>query len=264
MSEGKSPVKASVMMITYNHEPFISQAIDSVLMQDVDFAYELVIGEDCSTDNTKSIVMDYQSRHSDKIRLLPSDRNLGMMRNFERTYRACRGQYLSILDGDDYWTSTEKLKRQVKFLDENPDFSLCFSRINIERDGVVNHNEWAPVVAKDISDLADLVEENFIPSCSVTYRMGLVPRFPEWMFSLCIGDWPLHILHAQHGKIGFLREIMAVYREHHTSSWSSKAVARKYGEIIKAYICIDKHLNHRFSRGVRQKIGLLTDRKSVV
>ena len=258
MSKAERPVKASVMMITFNHEPFIAQAIDSVLMQEVDFDYELVIGEDCSTDATRSIVTDYQARHPDKIRLLLPDRNLGMMRNFERTYGACRGQYLAILDGDDYWTSAGKLERQVKFLDGNTDFSLCFGRVNVEREGGANHGEWPPANTKDVSDLADLVEENFIPTCSVMYRRGLVPSFPEWMFSLDMGDWPLHILHAQHGKIGYLRETMAVYREHRGGTWSSRGTAKKYCDLIKVYKCIDEYLGYRFSSRIRPKVDQLT------
>ena len=97
-------IKVSVCMITYNHERFIAQAIESVLMQETDFRVELVIGEDCSTDGTRAIVREFGERFPERIRLLLPEHNLGMMPNFVATLSACRGQYVALLEGDDYWT----------------------------------------------------------------------------------------------------------------------------------------------------------------
>lgn len=108
-------MKVSVLMITYNHEKFIAQAIDSILMQQVNFDYEIVIGEDCSTDGTRAIVIQYQKEYPDKIRLLLPEENLGMHKNFVQTFRACQGEYIALLEGDDYWTSPRKLQKQVDF-----------------------------------------------------------------------------------------------------------------------------------------------------
>src|ERR1700745_2179124 len=113
-------MKLSVMMITYNHEQFIAQAIESVLMQKVNFDFEIVIGEDCSTDGTRAIVLDFQHRYPGRIALILRPRNIGPMWTKESTLAACRGQYLSILEGDDYWTSTDKIQKQVDFLDSHP------------------------------------------------------------------------------------------------------------------------------------------------
>src|SRR4030088_1685053 len=102
-------MKLSVMMITYNHERFIAQAITSVLAQRVNFDYEIVVGEDCSTDGTREILMDFHRRFPDRIVPLLRDQNIGAMRNVEATLAACRGRYLAVLEGDDYWTCEEKL-----------------------------------------------------------------------------------------------------------------------------------------------------------
>src|SRR5579864_5044611 len=106
-------MKLSVMMITYNHERFIAQALDSILAQQVNFDYEIVVGEDCSADGTRAILMDFHRRYPSRIVPFLRDRNMGAMPNFESTLRACRGQYLALLEGDDYWTSPDKLQRQV-------------------------------------------------------------------------------------------------------------------------------------------------------
>ena len=107
-------------MITYNHEHFIAQAIRSVLMQEIDFPIELVIGEDCSTDGTRNIVKELAEKYPKEIKTLLSDKNLGGRDNFRQVIAACSGEYIAILEGDDYWTSSHKLQRQVDFLERFP------------------------------------------------------------------------------------------------------------------------------------------------
>src|SRR6185436_18390622 len=123
--------KVSVLMIAYNIERFIGQAIDSVLMQRADFDYEIVIGEDCSTDGTRDIVRQYAAEHPSKIRPILRVNNLGMNANFVATLQECRGTYIALLDGDDYWTSPYKLQRQVDFLDNHPEYSISFHNVTI-------------------------------------------------------------------------------------------------------------------------------------
>jgi len=118
-------VTVSVLMPTYNQEAFIAQAIEGVIMQQTTFKYELVIGEDCSTDSTRSIVCDYKERYPDRIQLLLHNRNLGAFINGDVTLNACRGRYIAMCDGDDYWTDPHKLQKQADFLESNPEYSLC-------------------------------------------------------------------------------------------------------------------------------------------
>src|SRR6202022_1084614 len=122
-------MKLSVTMITYNHERFIAQAIESALAQRVEFDYEIVIGEDLSTDNTRAIVLDFARRYPDRILPILRDRNIGAMRNFAQTIAACRGQYLAFLEGDDYWTSPDKLQKQVDFLDAHYECAISCHRV---------------------------------------------------------------------------------------------------------------------------------------
>jgi glycosyltransferase involved in cell wall biosynthesis len=121
----------SVKMITYNHAPYIAQAIEGVLRQRTDFPFELVIGEDCSTDGTRDIVFDYQKRHPDVIRVVTSERNVGMKQNSYRTGRACRGKYIAFCEGDDYWHHPLKLQKQVYHIDSHPECGLVFSDYDV-------------------------------------------------------------------------------------------------------------------------------------
>lgn len=114
----------SVAIITYNHEPYIDQAIEGVLFQETDVSIELVIGEDCSTDRTREIVMKYQKKHPDIIRVITSDQNVGAKKNGRRTLQACRGKYIAFCEGDDYWHAPNKLQIQCDFLEKHPEFGL--------------------------------------------------------------------------------------------------------------------------------------------
>ena len=121
--------KVSVCLVTYNHEKFIKQAIESVFMQKTDFDYEVVIGEDYSTDNTRKILSQYQMRYPHRIKAIFNNKNVGPVENFIRTLSTCKGKYIAYLEGDDYWTDAYKLQKQVDFLDKHPDYSLCFHSV---------------------------------------------------------------------------------------------------------------------------------------
>lgn len=114
--------KASVCMIAFNHAAFIEQSIESILSQDADFEFELVIGDDCSSDGTADICARFASLDA-RVRLLPIEKNLGVMPNFVRTLLECRGEYIAICEGDDFWTDRGKLRKQVQFLDRHPDYA---------------------------------------------------------------------------------------------------------------------------------------------
>jgi glycosyltransferase involved in cell wall biosynthesis len=115
-------------MITYNHEAYISEAIESVLMQITNFPIDLIIGEDCSTDNTRNICLEYKQKYMSIIKLLLPEKNIGDLKNFMNTYHACKGKYIALLEGDDYWTDPMKLQKQVDYLEANPEYVLCSHR----------------------------------------------------------------------------------------------------------------------------------------
>lgn len=245
-------MKLSVAMITYNHERFIAQAIDSVLMQRVDFEYELVIGEDCSTDATREIVAEYQRNKPDKVRLLPQEANVGANRNLSQTLHACRGEYVALLEGDDYWTSPYKLQRQVDFLDHNLDFAICFHDV-VTVDELLRRatSNYCDANVKEVSTLEDILSRNFIPTLSTVFRRKLFDGFPEWIYQLRMGDWPLHTLIAQNGKIKYLNEVMGAYRMHQGGVWSTFSDVQRIQEDIKYLELINTHLRFKYDGLIR-------------
>jgi predicted O-linked N-acetylglucosamine transferase (SPINDLY family)/predicted SAM-dependent methyltransferase len=226
-------MKVSILMITYNHEKFIAQAIDSILTQNVDFDYEIVIGEDCSTDQTRQIVIGYQKKYPDKIRLLLPESNLGMLPNFVNTYRSCKGEYIAVLEGDDYWISKDKLKKQVNFLDNHLDCSICFTNaLLFWEDKHQDPRFFAHEQAK-ISVIEDLLIKNFISTPTVMYRNGLIQDFPDWYLAQSLGDWSFYIMLAEHGNIGYIDEVMSAYRIHKGGVWSCKNTDYQIREAMK-------------------------------
>lgn len=118
--------KLSVILITYNHEKYIEKALDSVLSQVTDFPFEIVIGDDCSPDDTKNIIREYRDKYPDIIRIVHREKNTGRPTlNVYETTMKCRGDYLAYLEGDDYWTDSDKLQKQMDFLNENPEYIAC-------------------------------------------------------------------------------------------------------------------------------------------
>jgi glycosyltransferase involved in cell wall biosynthesis len=244
-------------MITYNHEKFIAQAIDSILMQKVNFDYEVIIGEDYSTDRTREIVIDFRKRYPDKIRLLLNEKNVGGRKNFIQILKASRGDYIAILEGDDYWTSPNKLQKQVDFLDSHPECAICFHSVKVlYEDG--SRESWIslPSGKKEIYTLEDLLEKNLVATLSTMFRKGLFGEFPSWFHLTPVGDWPLHILNAQYGKIGYIDEVMGVYRIHANGVWSSKGLVQNLKGEIETYKFLNSHFNFRYDKFIRSKVSL--------
>src|ERR1700690_1472331 len=163
-------MKLSVAMTTYNHEAFIQQAIESVLAQRVNFDYEIVVGEDGSTDGTRVILMNLYQKYPERIVPLLHDENIGAARNFQATLASCQGQYLAYVEGDDYWTSADKLQKQVDFLDQHPDYSICCHRVQIRDETGAGRKDVLPNRTAGTYTMEDLLAENFIPTCTVMYR----------------------------------------------------------------------------------------------
>lgn len=253
--------KLSVCMITYNQEAYISLAIESVLMQRAGFDVELVIGEDCSTDRTREIVDDYAGEHPDVIRVLPSEKNLGGFANLVRTLAACQGEYIALLEGDDFWTAPDKLQKQVDFLDKHPDYALCFhNALVLYQDGSRDSHPYHSKPVQETSTIEDLLgSRNFIPTCTVIFRRDCFDGFPEWAKTLRITDWLLHVLVSRHGKIRYMDEVMASYRIHPGGLWSRLNTYDILQINVDFYQKVGKHLGQPYEGIVQGQIDRCWD-----
>ncbi len=238
----KEPV-FSTFMVTYNHAPYIAQAIQGVLQQETSFPFELVIGEDCSTDGTHEIVLEYQKKHPDIIRVITSDHNIGAIKNGYRTEKVCRGKYIAYCDGDDYWHHPQKLQKQVDFLESNPDYGMVHSDFDklINRTGKIikSINKQNNVKIPDDNFFEELLVENFIGACTVCARSKLIRQaniyncgqYGNWM----MGDRPLWMEISRHSKIGYIDESLAVHRILEESASYSKDIKKMFAFIKSSY-----------------------------
>ncbi len=212
----------SVVLRTYDHAPFIAQAVESVLIQRAGLPFELVVGEDCSSDGTRQIVEAYGRDYPETVRLVLPERNLGHGEMLRRALAATRGQLIAYLDGDDYWTSPDKLTKQVEFLRANPDCYDCFHDVSLIYDEAgVPSGTVSPRLAEEHFGIEQIVMECFPPAPSMMFRRVVFEELERGAFDSAWLDWILHIQAATHGPLGYIPEALAAYRVHRGGMFSA-------------------------------------------
>lgn len=210
-------------------------------MQKTNFEFEVVIGEDYGTDRTLELCQEYANKYSN-VRLLPSlGKNIGITRNWKRVLAECKGEYIALCEGDDYWTDKNKLQKQVEFLDKHSDYTICYHYVRRKYEGIKGKEEIFPekkiIANRDTITLEELLQCNVIQTNSVVYRniFGKQISIDDIPDNIMICDWFIELLHAKYGKIGFIPEIMATYRRHNEAVWL-KENRRKYWQETVRFI----------------------------
>jgi glycosyltransferase involved in cell wall biosynthesis len=258
-----NPVKVSVCMITYNHENYIAQAIESVLMQKTTFEYEILIGEDCSTDSTRDIVFDYQERYPEIIKTIFHKSNVGPQNNFSQTLKACTGQYIAILEGDDYWLSPDKLQNQADILDIRADISFCFHNNLIIDENDMDSVHFSNTNQSVITTIEDIIDCWYVMTCSIMFRSSFLNDLPPWFFNFKNGDYILQLLLSTRGPVYYIDEIMGVYRQ---QKWG---LSRTFMGYDLQYIIIDLLLNfnyytnNQYEKSIHKRISNLYKKLSL-
>lgn len=206
----------SVAMITYNHEKYIKQAVESVLMQDCNFEIELIIADDESHDKTGDIITNIITSHpkSNIIRYTKHKKNKGVQANFAWSIMQGKGKYVAICEGDDYWTDPLKLQKQVDFLETNPDYVMaCNASSEVDESG----KEFKIAqIDKDTVDLAMVLREGwFIRTASIIFRKEAInDGFPDFFYNAYSTDYILQVMILKEGKCWYFPEVMSAYRYH--------------------------------------------------
>ncbi|WP_242117936.1 glycosyltransferase family 2 protein [Aestuariivivens sediminicola] len=216
-------MKVSVLMITYNHENYIIDAIEGVLNQKVDFEYELIISNDCSEDGSHSVISKYikENDSNHQIRYFNQTYNMGMHLNFKFAHSKARGEFIAICEGDDFWIHEEKLQRQVDFLDKHSAYSLCYTRFN-------TYNEQTKTLALDLNEKYFSNKQDFIDFDFDTFQKGWHIGNQTLVFRNIFFDYSIysryknirdvhlvtHLLNS--GKGACLNFVSANYRIHRT------------------------------------------------
>ena len=221
----------SISCLTYNHAPFIRDCLEGFLIQKTTFKYEVLIHDDASNDGTKEIIEEYQLKYPDIIFPIYQKENQFSKgyRGFNQKYNypRSRGKYIALCEGDDYWTDPLKLQKQVDFLEVNSDCSLCFHasksiRNNDPGDFILKRPKTIPQTNKFEMKDAILGGGGFMATNSMLFHREYIQDRPEWMDLSPVGDLPLMLLLASKGRIGYIDDVMSVYRIMSSStSWSA-------------------------------------------
>lgn len=246
----------SIAMITYNHEKYISQAIEGITIQKTHFPYELVIYEDFSSDRTREICREYQEKYPQIIKLTLNDKNIGSMANWINNVSACKGDYIAFCEGDDYWTDPYKLQKQVDFLEKNKDYGLVHTDFDILYDasGELRRSYHSEIEMTQGDIYEQLLHDNFIWTVTIMARRKLLMNAIQdinlvnqnWPMA----DYPMCLAMSLCSKIGYIKDVTATYRVlvhsavHSPDLKKNIMLTKLYNDIkmyfIEKYGCTDK------------------------
>jgi glycosyltransferase involved in cell wall biosynthesis len=271
-------MKLSVCVITYNHATFLRQALDSVLLQQANFDFEILIGEDDSNDGTRAIVEEYAARHPDRIRAFYRNRKENLIingratgrRNFVQTLAEARGQYIALLEGDDYWTDATKLQKQVDCLDAHPDCAICFHDVKVLNQVTGEEAETTQEGRPERYGLIDLLTSPCLMYMgAVVLRRRESLHLPKWFFKSPTGDLPFYCFHLDDERdgIAFIPRVMGCYRIHPGGVWSqgflgSSQTGAARASTIRRHIAgiegrelLNAHFRYRYDRAIGRLIS---------
>ncbi len=204
----------SVIVTTYNHEPYLAETLDAILAQECDFGVEIILGEDCSSDNTLGVCKTFAQQYPDRITLITSAENVGWRANYRRCVEAARGKYIAFCDGDDYWCDTHKLQAQVDFMEAHPQYGMCYTRSKRVEEKSGTCSTYPPQDGHE--DFESMLRLNTAENCTTLAKKILVEQYyseirpdlhPEWLTD----DLPMWLWFAANTPIHFIDRTTAVH-----------------------------------------------------
>lgn len=261
MSSDTSP-RVSVCVLTYNHGQYIEQALRGVLQQQTDFPFEIVLLDDCSTDDTRRVATDILQDSGVRHRVLSHAQNLGVGASFLELLQSARGEYVAFLEGDDFWSSPTKLAEQVAILDASPELSGCFGRaMVIDHAGAITGEYFAHHRAR--APQADIDQRHAIshgasgPACTYMYRRSVTRPMPDW-FRSAASHQALMVLLTRRGSVRFIDRDWGRYRIHSGGVWSSAPESQRILKDLRFVLALAgaPELATRYPRALLKRLGL--------
>lgn len=209
----ESDILLSVCMVVYNQEQYVRDALDSVLMQKVNFPIEIIISDDCSMDATPEILHEYSVTFPGIVKPVFGSKNLGYPNNQRRSLEAATGKYIALCDSDDYWTDPYKLQKQVDYLESHPECAICFHNVMNIYDGTIGHRSLlVPLDFPSELTIEDVITRKwFLATNSEVFRSEYL-TFPDWYDSVLHIDYVLNLILSQRGTLHYMPDVMSVYR----------------------------------------------------
>jgi glycosyltransferase involved in cell wall biosynthesis len=234
----------SICCLTFNHEKYIRDAIEGFLMQKTSFPIEIIIHDDASTDNTASIIREYEEKYPDIVKPIYQKENQwskGIKPSPNYVWPKAQGKYIALCEGDDYWTDSHKLQKQVNFLEAHPECVLCHhwqTYAHPKEDGSFAE-EPAPTqnqgyLPQEVADVSDVFANRLRVKTRTNFFKNVIKKYPNWLNQVAFGDVPLSMILGEYGKFGFIDEPMSVYRQ--TGKGVSSDGRGQYYHTLKHYL----------------------------
>lgn len=240
----------SILLLTYQHEAFVRDALDGIFAQQLSVPYEVIATEDCSSDKTRSILEEYRRRHAGVLRILARDRRVGGKRNVLDGFAQCRGDYICILDGDDYWTDATKLSRQLDLLQGRPEYVACAhnTRVVYLEGGKPDGKAVSDAKVRERYTIGDLASGRiYLHLSSLLFRNVFKGGLPAAQRHPRVGDYFLSMLFAEHGDIAFINRPMSVYRVTGHGEWSKLNTLEQEIKNLDGLVIYNRLLGYRYA-----------------
>lgn len=242
----------SIILITRNQERFIGKAIESILFQKIKGEAEIIIADDCSSDRTLDIIKEHEvkSRSIYRFIYLPVTTNIGHAKNYERAFLACKGEFIAILEGDDYWTTPSRVQRHIEFLKEHHECALSVNKY------VILENGHFKSLENNLNDnnvkyynIDQTIVENRIGNLSACVLRGDIVRIlNQNIFDFQFDDWLLGIAMCEHGMLAQMNYVMSVYRKHPEGLWSGLSHSEQMSNILNRCNEFDRLFEYKYTR----------------
>ena len=246
-------MKVDIVLITYNQEQYVAQAMEGILLQHLptDLETRLIVADDASTDRTLEIIHSYEKKVPCQFVYLPSQPNMGHVKNYKRAFEACTGDYVAIIEGDDWWCSPYHVQQHVTFLENNEEYvesanrPLCFDMGDNSY-----HPSFYTYYSKSYYNISfeELIENNCVDNLSsCVIRNQVLSSIESFIFDVTLLDWILHISLAEHGKIAYHKMMTSVYRKHPEGLWSGmdiNMIQMKSIQILREYDSVSDYRWH--------------------
>lgn len=244
-------MKINVILITYNHSQYIRQALDGLIIQDVPCDVEVIVADDASSDDTISIIKEYAKTSSFEFRFFPKTDNLGFIKNYKRAFDACSGDYIALLEGDDYWNSPHHIYNHIQFLEKHSECSMSYNRhirfwVDENR---YETPEWSSEQDYELITSERMALGNCIGnlSCCV-FRTRNIRRMNQQIFDMEFADWLLGMVMGQYGPLAYQKEITSVYRIHGGGQWSRMTEEEQTHKLLETIDIYDKFLDNKYTK----------------
>lgn len=261
-------ILVSILCMTYNHEHYIADALEGFIRQKTNFKIEVIVHDDASTDHTAEIITKYAEKYPGLIKTIMQKENQYSKHVKIRVtymYPEVLGKYIALCEGDDYWTDSNKLQKQVDFMVAHPDCTMCYHAaeiVNVQTNqciGLIRPYKKTFILP---SDKLFFGGGDDVPTASILFLSKFVKTSPQFVMECPVGDHPLALIMSFHGRIGYIDEVMSVRNLWVENSWNTKfnqqGDANRRMNHIRAIIRLlydyDKYSEYKYTKQIKQRI----------